>query len=58
MNEWELYPREAVSIGMEAIKEGLARKKFAKSELYSISLSTIERSRKIVQTMMKNKLVK
>jgi len=58
MEEWEVFPREAVAVGMEAVKQGIARKKMSKSELYDLSSSIIKRSREITKTMMKKGYIK
>jgi len=58
MNEWEVFPREAVAVGMEAIKENIARKKMSKSELYDVSFSIIKKSRDIMEVLMKKGLIK
>jgi malate dehydrogenase (oxaloacetate-decarboxylating) len=45
MDEWEVYPREAVAVGMKAIEQGVARLKFTKEELYSMAERIIKHSR-------------
>ncbi len=58
MEEWEVFPREAVAVGMEAIKQGIARKNISRSKLYDLSSSIIKRSREITKTMMKKGYIK
>ncbi len=58
MEEWEVFPREAVAVGMKAIEQGIARKKMSKSKLYNLSSSIIRRSREITKTMMKKGYIK
>ena len=58
MEEWEVFPREAVAVGMEAIKQGIARKKMSKKKLYEISASIIKRARELTKTMMKKDFIK
>ena len=58
MEEWEVFPREAVAVGMKAIEQGIARKKMSKKELYETSSAIIKRSRELTKTMMKKNLIK
>jgi len=58
MEEWEVFPREAVAVGMKAIEQGIARKKMSKSELYATASSIIKRSRDITKDMMKKGYIK
>lgn len=58
MDEWEIFPREAVAVGMQAIKQNIAKKRLSESELYEISSSIIKRSRDIMETLMKKGLIK
>jgi malate dehydrogenase (oxaloacetate-decarboxylating) len=58
MEEWEVFPREAVAVGMKAIEQGIARKKMSKSELYDTASSIIKRSREITKNMMKKGYIK
>lgn len=58
MGEWEVFPREAVAVGMKAIKQGIARKRMSKKKLYETSSAIIKRSRKLTKTMMKKGLIK
>jgi len=55
MDEWEVFIREAVVVGMKAIEQGHAQVKRSRDELHHISQKTIKRSRDIVQTLMKEK---
>lgn len=45
MEEWQVYPRVAAAIGMAAVKEGIARLKLSREEIYQRSKATIERCR-------------
>ncbi len=58
MEEWEIFPREAVVVGMKAIKQGIARKKMSKQKLYETSSTIIKRSRELTKTMMKKGFIK
>ncbi len=57
MSEWKLYPRVAVTVGMEAMKKNIAKKKIRKQELYETSGSIIKRSREIMKVMMEKGLI-
>ncbi|MHA1974031.1 MAG: NAD(P)-dependent malic enzyme [Candidatus Hodarchaeales archaeon] len=52
MDEWEVFPREAVAVGQQAIKEGLARRKLTRQEAYERAESLIRRSRDQTKSMM------
>jgi malate dehydrogenase (oxaloacetate-decarboxylating) len=45
MDEWEVYPREAVAVGLKAIEQGVARIKLSRSELFQMAESKIKRAR-------------
>jgi len=53
MEEWEVYPREAVAVGMEAIAQGIARVKFTGEELYKKASETIRNAREETRILMK-----
>ncbi|MHA1206955.1 MAG: NAD(P)-dependent malic enzyme [Candidatus Hodarchaeales archaeon] len=57
MNEWEVFPREAVAVGQQAIKDGLARVKLSRDEAYNRAEFLIRRSRNQTQTMMDKKFI-
>ncbi len=52
MDEWEVFPREAVAVGMKAIEQGIARLKPSRQELYETAEARIKRSRNLTKTMM------
>jgi malate dehydrogenase (oxaloacetate-decarboxylating) len=52
MDEWEVFPREAVAVGMKAIEQGHARREMSRDKLYEQAVSIIERSRKETQKLM------
>jgi len=58
MEEWEVFPREAVAVGMKAIKQGVARKKMSRQKLYETSSEIIKRARELTKTMMKKDFIK
>jgi malate dehydrogenase (oxaloacetate-decarboxylating) len=49
MDEWEVFPREAVAVGMKAIEQGVARLKFTPEELFQTAEYQIKSSRDKVQ---------
>ena len=52
MEEWEVYPKIASEVGMEAIKEGIAEKKnLTKKQLYKIAKKIITEARKKIELM-------
>ena len=53
MEEWEIYPRQAVQTGLKAIEQGIARKKLSRQELYESAESIIKRTQDIVALLMK-----
>jgi malate dehydrogenase (oxaloacetate-decarboxylating) len=53
MDEWEVYPREAVAVALKAQELGLAGLKLTKTQLYEQATAIIKRSRDMTQTAMK-----
>jgi malate dehydrogenase (oxaloacetate-decarboxylating) len=53
MDSWEVFPREAVAVGLKAISQGIARIKPSKQELYEHSMSIIKKARDETQFLMK-----
>ncbi len=53
MQEWEIYPRQAVATGIKAIEQGVARKKLSRQELYERAESIIKRTQDIVSLLMR-----
>ncbi|MBN2155351.1 MAG: NADP-dependent malic enzyme [Candidatus Lokiarchaeota archaeon] len=53
MDDWEIYPREAVAVGMKAIEQGLARLKLSRAEIFEQAEKIIKSSRDIAQFLMK-----
>ncbi|MBN2543502.1 NADP-dependent malic enzyme [bacterium] len=58
MDEWEVFPREAVAVGMKAIEQGIARLKLTPEELYEKSSKTIKRAREETIALMEKGLIK
>ena len=57
MDEWEVFPREAVAVGMKAIEQGVARYKFTAAELLAMAKEMIGKARNEVQLLMKEKYI-
>jgi malate dehydrogenase (oxaloacetate-decarboxylating) len=57
MDEWEVYPREAVAVGMQAIKEGVAGIKMDKDKLYETASGIIKRARDTTKLLMKENVI-
>jgi len=54
MSEWEVFPREAVAVAMEAQRQGVARLKLSRDEIYHRAEFMIKRSRDLTAKMMKD----
>ncbi len=52
MDEWEVFPREAVAVGMKAMEQGVAGLTLSRDELYDQASRTIERARAETQLLM------
>ncbi len=57
MDEWEVFPREAVAVGMKAIEQGVARLKMTPEELFTMAETKIKRAREETQLMMENGII-
>lgn len=53
MDEWEVFPREAVAVGLKAIEQGIARRKASRQTLMEEAMEIIKKSRDETQTLMK-----
>lgn len=58
MDEWEVFPREAVAVAKKAIEQGVARLKFTEKELFNIAETMIRRSRDEIHCLMENGYIK
>lgn len=57
MDDWEVFPREAVAVAMKAQEQGVARVSLSYDELYNHAHSIIKRSRDLTHTMMEEKFI-
>jgi malate dehydrogenase (oxaloacetate-decarboxylating) len=53
MDEWEVFPREAVATAMKAQEQGITLLKKSREELYAEAEATIRRAREAVQMLMR-----
>ncbi len=58
MEEWEVFPREAVACALKSIEEGVARIKPSREELYERAKAIIQNSRESAMLLMKKGLIK
>jgi malate dehydrogenase (oxaloacetate-decarboxylating) len=53
MDEWEVFPREAVAVGQKAIEQGVARVKLTPAQAFDVAERIIKNAREEVQYLMK-----
>jgi malate dehydrogenase (oxaloacetate-decarboxylating) len=58
MEEWEVYPREAVACALKSIDQGVARIKPSRRELYDRATAIIRNARESTRLLMKEGLIK
>jgi malate dehydrogenase (oxaloacetate-decarboxylating) len=58
MDQWEVYPREAVAAALQSIKQGVARIKPSKEELWERAVKMISDARKSLEVLVKSGLIK
>ncbi len=58
MDETEVFAYEAADVAMEAIKNGVARTKLSREEVYNTTFKDISEARTIVKMLMKKKHIK
>jgi malate dehydrogenase (oxaloacetate-decarboxylating) len=58
MDEWEVFPREAVAVGTKAIEQGIAEKVITREELYKTAESIISKARQETKMLMKEGFIK
>jgi malate dehydrogenase (oxaloacetate-decarboxylating) len=52
MDDWEVFPKEAASVAMKAIEQGIARIECSYDEEFARASKIIKRSRDMTQRMM------
>lgn len=58
MDNWEVFPREAVAVGMKAISQGIALVKPSRQELYDHAMEIIKKARDQTNCLMDNDFIK
>ncbi len=58
MEEWEVFPREAVACALKSIEQGVARIKPSRQELYERAAAIIKNAKESSDLLMKNGLIK
>jgi malate dehydrogenase (oxaloacetate-decarboxylating) len=58
MEEWEVFPREAVACALKSIEQGVARVKPSKQELYERASTIIRNARESTNLLMKQGLIR
>lgn len=58
MEEWDVFPREAVACALKSIDQGVARVKPSRQELYERANSIIKNARESTLLLMKHGLIK
>ena len=58
MDEWEVFPREAVACALKSIDQGVARIKPSRMELYERASAIISNARATTELLMKHGLIK
>jgi malate dehydrogenase (oxaloacetate-decarboxylating) len=57
MDEWEVFPREAVAVALKAQEQGVARLNLSRDELYSMAKAKIHQAREMVQCLMEKEII-
>jgi malate dehydrogenase (oxaloacetate-decarboxylating) len=57
MDEWEVFPREAVAVARKAQEQGVARLVLSPDELYQMAEAKIRQARKMIQVLMDEKII-
>jgi malate dehydrogenase (oxaloacetate-decarboxylating) len=58
MEEWKVFPREAVACALKSIEQGVARVKPSRQELYQRATAIIQNARRSTELLMKHDLIK
>ncbi|MEA3559778.1 MAG: NADP-dependent malic enzyme [Candidatus Thermoplasmatota archaeon] len=57
MEEWEIFPREAAAVGVQAVKDGVAGLDRSYDELFGAAYEIIERARLETKMKMENEII-
>ena len=58
MEEWEVFPREAVACALKSIEQGVARVKPSRQELYERATAIIKNAKESAELLMKKGLIR
>ena len=58
MDEWEVFPREAVACALKSIEQGVARVKPSRQELFERACTIISNARQSTELLMKHGLIR
>ena len=58
MDDWEVFPREAVAVALKAQEQGVAKLTLSHDEIYKQAHRIIKRSRDLTQSMMEHEFIK
>ncbi len=58
MEEWEVYPREAVAAAVQSMNQGVARVKLSRQELYDRAVKIISAARESTKVLMEAGIIK
>jgi malate dehydrogenase (oxaloacetate-decarboxylating) len=57
MDQWEVFPREAVAVGSKGIEQGVGRKNIPADQRFKIAEDIIKQSRDEVKVLMREKFI-
>ena len=57
MDEWEVFPREAVAVGMKAQEQGIARIQMSREDLYNQASAIIKNAREMADMLMREGII-
>jgi malate dehydrogenase (oxaloacetate-decarboxylating) len=57
MDQWEVFPREAVAVGTKGIEQGVARLKAPAEERFKLAESIIKKTREEIQLLMRENFI-
>ncbi len=57
MDEWEVFPREAVAVALKAIEQGVSRKKYSREELMRVAEEKIRHAREETHLLMEKGII-
>jgi len=57
MDEWEVFPREAVAVALKAQEQGVARRDLSRDKLYAMAEAKIHQAREMVRFLMEKEII-